>query len=85
MATFLKGDILNKDTRYERTREYIQIDKKAWTSPEPFDHDGNATKYVDSQRLLGASAGPNPPQPRAVDGAPTPTGGGGKSTALVGC
>jgi alkanesulfonate monooxygenase len=36
-----EGDYLDKDTRYERTREYIQIVKQAWTSAEPFDYDGN--------------------------------------------
>ena len=35
-----EGDFLDKDTRYERTREYIQIVKQAWTSPEPFDFTG---------------------------------------------
>jgi alkanesulfonate monooxygenase len=35
-----EGDYLDKDTRYERTREYIQIVKQAWTSAEPFDYDG---------------------------------------------
>ena len=35
-----EGDYLDKDTRYERTREYIQIVKRAWTSTDPFDYDG---------------------------------------------
>ena len=35
-----EGDHLDKDTRYERTREYIQIVKQAWTSPDAFDHRG---------------------------------------------
>ena len=35
-----EGDYLDKDSRYERTREYIQIVKQAWTSTEPFDYDG---------------------------------------------
>jgi len=35
-----EGDFLDKDTRYTRTREYIQIVKQAWTSTEPFDFDG---------------------------------------------
>ena len=35
-----EGDYLDKDTRYERTREYIQIVKQAWTSTDPFDFDG---------------------------------------------
>jgi alkanesulfonate monooxygenase len=35
-----EGDFLDKDTRYERTREYIQIVKRAWTAQEPFDYAG---------------------------------------------
>ncbi len=35
-----EGDHLAKDTRYERTREYIRIVKQAWTSPGAFDYDG---------------------------------------------
>ncbi|WP_420118170.1 LLM class flavin-dependent oxidoreductase, partial [Micromonospora sp.] len=35
-----EGDHLPKDERYERTREYIQILKSAWTSPTPFDFTG---------------------------------------------
>jgi alkanesulfonate monooxygenase len=35
-----EGDFLTKDERYARTREYIEIVKRAWTSHEPFDHDG---------------------------------------------
>ncbi|WP_111767950.1 LLM class flavin-dependent oxidoreductase [Nakamurella deserti] len=35
-----EGDHLPKDERYDRTREYIRILKKAWTSPTPFDHVG---------------------------------------------
>ncbi|MDQ1522072.1 MAG: alkanesulfonate monooxygenase [Actinomycetota bacterium] len=35
-----EGDFLTHDERYERTREYIGIVKRVWTSREPFDHDG---------------------------------------------
>jgi len=42
-----EGDYLSKDTRYGRTREYIQIVKKAWTSTEPFDHDGEHYRFAD--------------------------------------
>ena len=34
------GDFLPKERRYTRTAEYMQILKLAWTSPEPFDFDG---------------------------------------------
>ncbi|MGW3072711.1 MULTISPECIES: LLM class flavin-dependent oxidoreductase [unclassified Kitasatospora] len=42
-----EGDFLAKDQRYERTREYIGIVKKAWTSREPFDHEGPYYRFND--------------------------------------
>ena len=42
-----EGDYLSKDERYERTREYMAIVKQAWTSREPFDHDGRHYKFAD--------------------------------------
>ena len=42
-----EGDYLSKDERYERTREYMAIVKQAWTSREPFDHDGTHYKFAD--------------------------------------
>jgi alkanesulfonate monooxygenase len=40
-----EGDHLSKDERYERTGEYIRIVKKAWTSREPFSHDGRFYQF----------------------------------------
>ncbi|MFJ4676119.1 MULTISPECIES: LLM class flavin-dependent oxidoreductase [unclassified Kitasatospora] len=42
-----EGDFLPKDRRYDRTREYIGIVKKAWTSREPFDHAGEFYRFND--------------------------------------
>ncbi|MFC4530397.1 LLM class flavin-dependent oxidoreductase [Sphaerisporangium dianthi] len=42
-----EGDFLTKDTRYSRTREYIGIVKKGWTSREPFDHEGEHYSFKD--------------------------------------
>lgn len=42
-----EGDTLTKDQRYARTREYIQIVKRAWTSAEPFDHHGEFYDFDD--------------------------------------
>ncbi|MED7954408.1 MULTISPECIES: LLM class flavin-dependent oxidoreductase [unclassified Streptomyces] len=42
-----EGDFLTKDERYARTREYIGIVKKAWTSREPFDHEGEYYRFND--------------------------------------
>ena len=48
-----EGDYLTKDERYSRTEEYIRIVKKAWTSREPFDHEGEHYRFADfvSERL----------------------------------
>ncbi|MCK9924292.1 LLM class flavin-dependent oxidoreductase [Frankia sp. AgPm24] len=42
-----EGDFLAKDQRYARTREYIQIVKRAWASTEPFDHEGEFYRFAD--------------------------------------
>ncbi|MCX4849085.1 LLM class flavin-dependent oxidoreductase [Streptomyces sp. NBC_00893] len=42
-----EGDFLTKDERYERTREAIRIVKRAWTSHEPFDHEGTHYRFND--------------------------------------
>ncbi|MEU2669512.1 LLM class flavin-dependent oxidoreductase [Streptomyces sp. NPDC007164] len=42
-----EGDFLTKDERYERTREAIRIIKRAWTSHEPFDHEGTHYRFDD--------------------------------------
>ncbi|MFF2808181.1 LLM class flavin-dependent oxidoreductase [Streptomyces sp. NPDC058000] len=42
-----EGDFLKKDERYARTREYMQIVKKAWTSHEPFDYEGEHYRFHD--------------------------------------
>ncbi|MFI5934708.1 LLM class flavin-dependent oxidoreductase [Actinoplanes sp. NPDC051494] len=35
-----QGDYLPKDRRYARTSEYIDLLRRSWTEPAPFDHDG---------------------------------------------
>jgi len=42
-----EGDTLPKDQRYARTREAIQIYKKAWTEREPFDFHGEHYDFSD--------------------------------------
>ncbi|GAB2926131.1 LLM class flavin-dependent oxidoreductase [Streptomyces mayteni] len=42
-----EGDTLTKDQRYARTREYIQLVKRIWTSHEPFDHEGEHYAFHD--------------------------------------
>ncbi|MDF3289748.1 LLM class flavin-dependent oxidoreductase [Streptomyces silvisoli] len=42
-----EGDTLTKDQRYARTREYIEIVKRIWTTHEPFDHEGEHYQFHD--------------------------------------
>ncbi|MFG3043542.1 LLM class flavin-dependent oxidoreductase [Streptomyces sp. NPDC048241] len=42
-----EGDTLTKDERYSRTREYIGIVKKIWTTHEAFDHEGEHYRFHD--------------------------------------
>jgi alkanesulfonate monooxygenase len=42
-----EGDVLPKDQRYARTREAIQIMKRAWTEFEPFDFHGEHYSFDD--------------------------------------
>ncbi|WP_330287778.1 LLM class flavin-dependent oxidoreductase [Streptomyces sp. NBC_00576] len=42
-----EGDTLTKDERYARTREYIGLVKKIWTTHEPFDHEGDHYRFHD--------------------------------------
>lgn len=55
-----EGDFLSKDERYDRTREYIQIVKKAWTSHEPFDHHGTHYQFNDFVSDIFPVAQPRP-------------------------
>ncbi|AGZ44812.1 LLM class flavin-dependent oxidoreductase [Actinoplanes friuliensis] len=45
------GDYLGKDDRYARTEEYLSVLRRAWTSPEPFSHDGRFYKFEDFSLL----------------------------------
>ncbi|MFE7789852.1 LLM class flavin-dependent oxidoreductase [Streptomyces sp. NPDC057460] len=41
------GDYLDKDERYDRTDEYLSILRRAWTSSEPFSHEGRHYRFED--------------------------------------
>ena len=41
------GDFLDKDSRYARTDEYLDILKRAWTSDGPFNYDGHYYQLED--------------------------------------
>lgn len=62
-----EGDFLTKDERYARTREAIQIIKKAWTSHEPFDHEGTHYRFND---FVSDTFPVQQPHPRVSFGVP---------------
>lgn len=39
------GDFLDKDDRYARTDEYLDVLKRVWSEDKPFDHDGRFYKF----------------------------------------
>lgn len=53
-----EGDRLSKDERYERTDEYLEVLRRAWSSDGPFDHSGR------HYRLEGFETGVRPAQDR---------------------
>lgn len=55
-----EGDFLAKDERYARTREYMGIVKKAWTSREPFDHEGTHYRFTDFVSDIQPAQQPRP-------------------------
>ncbi|HEV7965492.1 MAG TPA: LLM class flavin-dependent oxidoreductase [Actinoplanes sp.] len=42
-----EGDYLSKSERYARSDEYIEILRRAWSSGEPFSHDGEYYRFED--------------------------------------
>ncbi|GIM96182.1 LLM class flavin-dependent oxidoreductase [Paractinoplanes toevensis] len=40
-----QGDHLPKSRRYARTSEYVDILRRSWTEPAPFDHDGEFYRF----------------------------------------
>lgn len=66
------GDWSDKDSRYRRTDEYLDIVRKVWKSEQPFDHEG---KYY---RIKGAYSDVKPLQKPSI-----PLYFGGASAAAV--
>lgn len=46
------GDFLDKDARYARTDEYLQVLRNTWTRHEPFDHQGAHYRVEDNLTLV---------------------------------
>ncbi|GAA0466906.1 hypothetical protein Ade02nite_93270 [Paractinoplanes deccanensis] len=55
-----QGDYLPKHQRYARTSEYIDILRRAWTSPTAFSHDGEFYKFDDFGPGFAPYEGPIP-------------------------
>jgi alkanesulfonate monooxygenase len=53
------GDHLAKDERYDRTDEYLDIVKQAWTAPEPFGYQG---RYYQLEDFLTDVRSPQQPR-----------------------
>jgi alkanesulfonate monooxygenase len=64
-----EGDHLDKDARYARTREFIQILKQAWTSDAPFDFDGDHYRF---ENFLADVKPLQTPRPRISFGGSSP-------------
>ncbi|WP_433802473.1 LLM class flavin-dependent oxidoreductase [Actinomycetospora sp. CA-084318] len=43
------GDHLDKEGRYRRTDEYLEVLRRTWTATEPFDHHGEFYDVTDAQ------------------------------------
>jgi alkanesulfonate monooxygenase len=55
-----EGDHLAKEERYRRTREYIQIVRRAWAGGEPFDWNGEFYQFQDFSSKVLPVAGKRP-------------------------
>ncbi|GGO95375.1 LLM class flavin-dependent oxidoreductase [Wenjunlia tyrosinilytica] len=64
-----EGDFLTKDERYSRTREYISVVKKIWTTHEPFDHEGEHYRFED---FVSDTFPVQQPRPRVSFGGSSP-------------
>lgn len=53
-----EGDYLDKDSRYGRLEEYIQILRRAWASPDAFDWDGKYFQFKDFANRVQPIGGP---------------------------
>lgn len=66
------GDFLDKDARYRRSAEYVDVLRRIWASREAFDHEG------EHYRVVGARSDIHP-----ANGESIPVYGGGASDAAI--
>ncbi|NED63425.1 LLM class flavin-dependent oxidoreductase, partial [Streptomyces sp. SID10244] len=55
------GDHADKHQRYQRSGEFIEVLRKAWTSTEPFDHHGEFYTIEDARSEILPLQSPHPP------------------------
>ncbi len=55
-----EGDFLSKEERYARTEEYIRILRRAWSSSEPFDHEGTYSQFKNFSNKVRPTKGTIP-------------------------
>lgn len=55
------GDFLDKDSRYVRTGEYLDVVKNAWSSDLAFNHEGTHYRVVDYKPIVQSVQKPNIP------------------------
>ena len=55
------GDYLPKADRYARASEYIEVMRRTWTSPEPFDYEGAYYRFSDVRSDVRPLQQPSPP------------------------
>ncbi|MDA1074379.1 MAG: LLM class flavin-dependent oxidoreductase [Proteobacteria bacterium] len=68
------GDHVDHAGRYRRTAEYIEVLRKTWTEPKPFDHKGEFYDIVKAYSDIRCLQQPN-----------LPVYGGGGSDAAIAC
>jgi alkanesulfonate monooxygenase len=55
------GDFLDHDERYDRTQEFMQVVRKAWTEERKWDHEGRYFKVVGGNVFPKPYQKPHPP------------------------
>jgi len=55
------GSFIDKDERYARSDEYLEVVRRVWTAGEPFDHHGRFYRYEQAQSLVRSPQTPHLP------------------------
>lgn len=55
------GSFIDKDERYARSDEYLEVVRKVWTGTEPFDHHGRFYRFEQAQSFVRSPQKPHMP------------------------